>query len=46
MHNPRLKRRRTKREEKPCRGVLDQHAWTPIDTATEALLIDRTERDA
>ena len=46
MYDPCLKRRRTKREENPCRGVLDKHARTPIDSATEALLIDRTQRDA
>ena len=45
MYDPRLKRGRTKREENSCRGVLDKHARTPIDAATEALLIDRTERD-
>ena len=46
MHGPRLKGHCAKRKEKSCRRVLNEHARTPINPTAEALLINRTKRDA
>ena len=36
----------TKGKKNSCRRVLNEHAGTPINTTAEALLINRTKRDA
>src|ERR1700731_872639 len=46
MHDPRLEGHCTKGKKDSCRRVLNEHARTPINTTAEALLINRTKRDA
>ena len=46
MHDPRLEGHCTKGKKNSCRRVLNEHAGTPINTTAEALLINRTKRDA